>query len=147
MGSSKWIVALLLFVVGLVGWVYLAGSATVRFGAQATPEAPGTGWLVYGFAMTLIGVYLGSSFRELRRIRDGDNDGTINPGSFFAGVFRLIDFWMGACAAPIVYALLVRNLDGGGYAGLTVIALENGFCATLIASQILAPNSKAEDDS
>jgi len=93
--------------------------------------------LVYGFVITMAGVFLGSAFRELKRQKEELRRQSIHPLSFFAGVLRSIDFWMGVCAAPIVYALLIRSLDGGGDAGLTVIALQNGFCCTLLASQVL----------
>jgi hypothetical protein len=98
--------------------------------------APGIGVIAFGYVITLVGVVLGAIYRELqaRRARGEQRIATI-PG-LFGDVFRSIDFWMSACASPIVYALLWKSFAGGGIAALTIVGLQNGFCCTVILDRL-----------
>ncbi len=135
------ILFMLLFAAGFFGWFFLVGSEPLRFGANAEPQKLGIERLIYGFLVTLVGVFFGSAFHELKRLKEGGQS-HIKPLKFFVGLLSSIEIWMGFCASPIVYALLMKNLGGGSDAGLTVIALENGFCCTLIASKVLGGTNK-----
>jgi hypothetical protein len=92
---------------------------------------------LYGYLVTLVGVILGSAYRELQAHKER-GDPQIRSFSLFAkSVFLSVDFWMRSCRSPIVYALLWKSLDGGNVAGLSVIALQNGFCCTMVVSNFL----------
>jgi hypothetical protein len=70
-------------------------------------------------------------------MRDKGETRITNVPLFFKNVFTSIDLWMGLFGAPIVYALLWKSLEGGSVAGLTVIALQNGFCCTVIIANLM----------
>src|SRR3954447_6268983 len=102
----KVIVALVLVALGLGGWYFLVSREQLVFGFNEAPAAPGIGVIAFGYVITLVGVVLGAIYRELqaRRARGEQRIATIPV--LFGDVFRSIDFWMSACASPIVYALL-----------------------------------------
>ncbi len=126
-----------LLVAGISVWIFLAEDAPLRFGAVAAPQEPSVWYMISGYFITVVGVFLGSVFRELHELKKLKKKTLDNPVLFIKNVTLSIDLWMGLCAAPLVYALLLKNLGGGGMAGLFTIALENGFCCTLMASQFI----------
>jgi hypothetical protein len=138
MRYMKVIVALVLVALGFGGWYFLVRRDQLVFGFNEAPAPPGIGVIAYGYAITFVGVVLGAIYRELqaRRAHGEQRIATI-PG-LFGDVFRSIDFWMSACASPIVYALLWKSFAGGGIAALTIVGLQNGFCCTVILDRLTA---------
>jgi hypothetical protein len=53
-------------------------------------------------------------------------------------VFSSVDFYIGLVGAPIVYGLLWRSLADISLAGLSVIALQNGFTSHAILDQFVS---------
>lgn len=138
---KDWLKALtfcLLAVVGFLGWRYLIHSEPLRFGANAIPEQPGTPVILFGYGITLLGVILGSAYRELQARRQRGLIRLKSFREFLGSVFLSLDFWMSLCGSPLVYALIWKSMDGGNIAGLTTIALQNGFCCTVIISSLMA---------
>ncbi len=129
---------LLLAAIGIIGWRYLLGSELLRFGANAVPEQPGARVLVYGYIVTLVGVVLGSAYRELQARKQRGETSINGFRSFLGSVFLSLDFWMSLCGSPLVYALIWKSMEGGNLAGLTTIALQNGFCCTVIISSLIS---------
>lgn len=129
---------LLLAIIGIVGWRYLLGSELLRFGANAAPEQPGARVLIYGYVITLIGVVLGSAYRELQTRKQRGETTIRSPRRLLRAVFLSLDFWMSLCGSPLVYALIWKSMEGGNLAGLTTIALQNGFCCTVIIGSLIS---------
>jgi hypothetical protein len=128
----------LLAIIGIVGWRYLLGSELLRFGANAAPEQPSTRVLVYGYMITLVGVVLGSIYRELQTRKQRGDTSITSLRSLLASVFLSLDFWMSLCGSPLVYALIWKSMEGGNLAGLSTIALQNGFCCTVIIGSLIS---------
>lgn len=138
---SRWtkiIVYLLLAVIGIVGWRYLIHSEPLRFGANAVPEQQTTGVMLYGYAITLLGVVLGSAYRELQARKQRGETRLTSVQEFAGSVFLALDFWMSLCGSPLVFALIWKSMEGGSVAGLSTIALQNGFCCTVVISSLMA---------
>jgi hypothetical protein len=123
--------------IGFLVWRYLVTAQPLQFGANETPETQGLGTVLYGYLVTLVGVVLGSAYRELQARKERGETQIANVPSFAKSVLLSIDFWTSLCGSPIVYALLWKSLQGGNMAGLTVIALQNGFCCTMVISTFL----------
>jgi hypothetical protein len=134
---------LLLAIVGIVGWRYLLASELLRFGANAAPEQPGARVMVYGYMITLVGVVLGSAYRELQTRKQRGETRIKSPRSFFSAVFLSLDFWLSLCGSPLVYALIWKSMEGGNLAGLSTIALQNGFCCTVIIGSLISKPTQA----
>ncbi len=126
-----------LAVVGFLASRFVITAQPLRFGANAIPETQTVTVVLYGYLVTLAGVVLGSAYRELQARKDRGETQISNVSAFAKSVLLSIDFWTSLCGSPIVYALLWRSLDGGNVAGLTVIALQNGFCCTVVISSFL----------
>lgn len=94
------------------------------------------GRLLIGFAATLLGVLLGSTYRHLARMRAANVETIRSVGRFTSNVLRSVDLWMGLVASPLVYGLLVQSATSMELPGLVIVALENGFCCLLIAENI-----------
>lgn len=97
--------------------------------------------LLVGFAATVAGVVLGSTYRHLAQLRQ---QGVQTMKSFRAqavGIARSVDLWMGLVASPLVYGLLIQSLADVGRAGLVIVGLENGFCCLLIADAFMRRSS------
>lgn len=103
------------------------------------------GRLLIGFAATLAGVLLGSTYRNLARMRAANVETIRNVGRFTSNVLRSVDLWMGLVASPLVYGLLVQSATSMALPGLVVVALENGFCCLLIAENITRRTASAPD--
>ena len=124
-----------------VMWWLIRDSQTV-FGGSAQPDGQSILVIAYGYAVTLVGVFLGSAYRKLQDMKTRPRP-LIHIGKirkFLSSVFRSIDFWMGLCGSPIVYALIWKSMGGGSVAGLTTIALQNGFFCTLILNGLYKNN-------
>ena len=123
----------------LLLYLYLAvSSGPIRFGAAAVVEPFGSGQLIFGYLMTLLGVLLGTAYRRLQHLRDTGIKEIPSFPRFSRSIFLSIEFWLGICGSPLVYALLVRSTEGGGLAGLTTIAIQNGFFCTVIIAGLAA---------
>lgn len=123
----------------LVSYLYIVvSSGPVRFGAVAVAEPFGSLRLVFGYLMTIVGVVLGTAYRNLQSLRDRGQSEISGVGLFVRSVFLSIEFWLGLCGSPLVYALLVRSTEGGGLAGLTAVAIQNGFFCTVIVAGLAA---------
>jgi hypothetical protein len=143
--SFSWLVLGIPAAAGCAWWAFsLSKTQGVHFGAVAVVESRGVMMLAYGYAITLLGVTLGSAYRNLQERRQTGEKTIGSVGSFIRNVFMSIDFWLGLCASPLVYALLLRATEGGSTAGLTTIALQNGFCCTVIASGLLRKNGESD---
>lgn len=94
----------------------------------------------YGFAVTLIGVALGAAYRRLVKIGASGTD-KIAPLSLMKDVFSSVDFQIGLVGAPIVYGLLWQSISDIHLAGLTVVALQNGFASHAILDQFVSKAS------
>jgi hypothetical protein len=72
---------------GLLGWVYLANSSSLAFGALQDPDSTASKvWLwVGGYIVTLIGVSCGSAYRTLQR-QQSQTVG--NVARFLSNIFR-----------------------------------------------------------
>ena len=135
----KKLIVLLKIILPIAGfglWWHLMSNEPVRFGGQEIPTEKSWGVIAYGFLITLVGVFLGSGYRELQRQKESGKTNIV-ISEFFRNIFTSIDLWMGLFGAPIVYALLWKSIGDSSIAGLSVIALQNGFCCTLIASNLI----------
>jgi hypothetical protein len=123
--------------IGFAGFKYLATNQPLRFGTNEVPATQGLGVISYGYLITLVGVLLGSAYRELQARRDKGETQLGSVTEFATTVLRSIDFWLSLCGSPIVYALLWKSLEGGNRAGLTIMALQNGFCCTMVVGALV----------
>jgi hypothetical protein len=94
----------------------------------------------YGFCLTLIGVALGATYRRLIKLRTAGVD-KVAVRKLLGDVFTSVDFYIGLVGAPIVYGLLWQSLADISLAGLSIIALQNGFTSHAIIDQFV--NSKS----
>ncbi len=95
---------------------------------------------LYGFCLTLIGVLLGATYRRLIKLRSAGVE-KIAAKQLIGDVITSVDFYMGLVGAPIVYGLLWQSLADISLAGLSVIALQNGFASHAILDQIITGKS------
>lgn len=133
--NSRWILLVVLLAIicfGISWWLMVRNP--VRFGAVAVTASSGSGRLILGYILTLVGVIVGTAYRELQSRKDKGE--TILPdfNLFLKSIFLSIDFWLGICGSPLVYALIVQATEGGGMAGLAVMAIQNGFFCTVVIS-------------
>lgn len=96
----------------------------------------------YGFCLTLIGVAPGATYRRLITLRSAGVD-KISFGKLIADVFCSVDFYVGIVGAPIVYGLLWQSLNDISLAGLSIIALQNGFTSHAILDQFVSSKPQA----
>ncbi|HEX3555612.1 MAG TPA: hypothetical protein VIA62_20510 [Thermoanaerobaculia bacterium] len=141
-----WLV--LAFVGGLLLWLWLATGGVQSLGAVAAPA--GTSWWVVlgGYLATILGVVLGSVYRELARLRDQGVSEVGSITSFLRHVMRSVDFLMSVVASPLVYALILRGLGSTGISSYIVIGIQNGFACLAITSSFLGKQQslgKVED--
>ncbi|HYO11972.1 MAG TPA: hypothetical protein VE685_02110 [Thermoanaerobaculia bacterium] len=132
MNARSLLMRLFLVIAGFSLWLFLIRSEPIRFGAHAVPEEPGLGALVFGYLVTVVGVVLGSFYRELKRRQEQGITSIDNFRAYASSVVRSIDLWMGLFASPLVYALILKTTDGASLSGVTIIGLENGFFCTLV---------------
>jgi hypothetical protein len=139
-------VAVLLAVIGLIFWI-----AYVEFVLTDSPKflvgqssLAGSGakaiLIVYGYATLVVGVFLGSGYRELKERRTKDIK-QIKVSELFASILHSTDFWLGLFGSPVVYAILLQAIDlnnasVASAAGLTLVGLQNGFVCQSIADAI-----------
>jgi len=90
----------------------------------------------YGFVVTLVGVALGAAYRRLVKLGAAGTD-RVKPVQLASDVINSVDFQIGLVGAPIVYGLLWQSISDIHLAGLTVIALQNGFTSHAILDQFV----------
>jgi hypothetical protein len=122
---------------GFAVWMFIVRGQPLAFGANEEPTQQGLPVVLYGYAITVLGVILGATYRELQSRRARGQRHIGSPGAMFRGIFTSIDFWMSLCGSPIVYALLWKSFQAGGIAALTIVALQNGFCCTVILEGVV----------
>jgi hypothetical protein len=122
---------------GFFIWRWIVMNQPLRFGANETPQTQSLGVIAYGYAVTVAGVLIGSFYRALQAMKEAGTTSIGDPGKFVKTVLLSVDLWLSLFGSPIVYALLWKSLDGGNIAGLTVIALENGFCCTMVVNNFM----------
>lgn len=136
----KSLLAVALAITGALAWVYMTYGIEIR---HFDTEQGAIGVLfhvVYGYAMTVLGVGLGSAYRALERMRESGLSTITNFGIFARQVYHSIDFWMALFASPIVYAALWKTISVNDLAALTIFPLENGFVCLAIISSLVAKN-------
>jgi hypothetical protein len=132
---------ILLFILAIVVsfgiWMTLINQHQQAFGAQAIPFHNSWWFIAYGFIVTMIGVFLGSTYRALQALKEKGETQIGKVSAFFHSILTSIDLWIGIVGAPIVYALLWKSMETVSVAGLTIVALQNGFCCTLIIANLM----------
>jgi hypothetical protein len=129
--------------VGLAITVWFASRSQVPGASGAFQSETISKWTstlltaVYGFCLTLTGVALGAMYRRLIKLRTDGVD-KIGARQLLGDVFTSVDFYVGLVGAPIVYGLLWQSLADISLAGLTIIALQNGFTSHAILDQFVS---------
>ena len=141
MRRFRFVLFAVLAVVGFFAWRLITGNNWGVFGANETVVATPLGEVLYGYLVTLVGVLLGSVYRELQDLRNSGTKRIAHPKAFVKALFSSVDLWVSLCGSPIVYALLWKSLAGGGPAGLTIVALQNGFCCTMVLGNLVKSNA------
>jgi hypothetical protein len=116
---------------------------------QGAFEMAGEGsWLataasaVYGFLMTLLGVFIGAAYRHLIELRSKGKT-SVGLRSISAQVLRSTDFHIGVVGSPLVFGLLWQAIGDISVAGLTVIALQNGFTSHAVLERVVPHSQNA----
>lgn len=130
--------SLLLGVVGamVAASIFVLTIGGLDRGLFAMPGDGGIGWrsVALGYVITVVGVILGSAYRDLQRKREkGETTVSLAWGR---DLFMSIELWKGLFASPIVYALLIRSLGDIEIPALCITALQNGFVCTLVADEL-----------
>jgi hypothetical protein len=128
---------------GLAITVWFVSRSEVPGGSGAFQSATTSKWTstlltaAYGFGLTLAGVALGATYRRLIKLRTAGVE-KIGIRQLLGDVFTSVDFYTGLVGAPIVYGLLWQSLADISLAGLSVIALQNGFSSHAILDQFVS---------
>jgi hypothetical protein len=127
-----------LAIAGFVGLALLLPVESLRYGAQDAPppEAATVPILIVGYLMTAVGALLGAAYRYLQRLPGQTIPGL---GALARDVFYSIDLWMGLVGSPVAFGLVLRSVDRVNVPGAIVLALENGFCCTMLVNTLLKP--------
>jgi hypothetical protein len=135
----------LMAVLGFVIWFYFAQKDQLTYGFLTGPEksifSNKIVLIIYGYLVTVIGVVLGTIYRELSEMKEKGRRRITKIGVFIKRIFSSIDLWLGLLGSPFVYALIWKSIDEGSISGLTVIALQNGFSCTIITNSFLKKSS------
>jgi hypothetical protein len=137
----RWFWLILAAAIGLAGWIYFIPTTAITGGlgfGDNPAEQKSLQYLTiaFGYCVTLAGVFLGSAYRELQRRRASGSTTISGVLEFLKSVTSSIDFWLGLCGSPLVYALILQGVDSNNMAGLVVIALQNGFTCTVAIDAI-----------
>jgi hypothetical protein len=130
--------------VSVVIYWFMASNTNVVFGANQEPGPDKTQLIVYGYLMTLVGVFCGAACRELIALRGKGERGIPAFKAFFVEVGHSTDLWLGMFGSPLVFASVLRGFDGQNFAGLTVLALQSGFTCTMVIAALVMPQEKKE---
>lgn len=146
MKSKISVIAVLLAIAGLIFWIayaelvltdapkFLVGESSLA-GSKAKAIL-----IVYGYATLVVGVFLGSGYRELKDRRTKEVK-QVKVKELFGSILHSVDFWLGLFGSPVVYAILLQAIDlnnasVASAAGLTLVGLQNGFVCQSIADAI-----------
>ena len=127
--------------VGFLAYWYLAPREG-SFGMFEDSKGNGNFRFVISFVATLVGVVLGSIYRELKALQAKNIPKIENLTLFFSDIARSTDLWLGLAGSPIVYALLLQASDGMSLPGLTIVALQNGFCCLIILNSFVGKEER-----
>ena len=123
----------------VTAWFVWHAGASGASGAFESPDNTGYKLVAltaaYGFAITLLGVALGAIYRRLLKLKSGGAE-KVAFGQLLGDVFTSIDFQLSLVGAPIVYGLLWQSLTTVSIAGITIIALQNGFASHAVLNQL-----------
>jgi len=125
----------------LVFWYLLP--KTPSFGMFGSDNDVKLGRVLLSFSATILGVVLGSFYRQLRQLQTTGQTSIKKPRKFVGEMFRSIDMWLGLVGSPIVYALLLQSTSGMTLPGLLLVALENGFCCLIIINGFISKSEAA----
>lgn len=109
---------------------------TIETAAQGV-GAVGSFYVVYGLAVTLVGVVLGTAYRELQCMKQAGHRRIRGVRQLVTSVVYSIDFWMGLCGSPILFSIIWQSAGQLAVGPLTIIAIQNGFCCTLVLPALL----------
>jgi hypothetical protein len=132
-------------VVALIGvgiTVWFVSRSNVPGVSGAFTSGNETSWMAialaaaYGFVITVVGVGLGALYRRLVKLRAAGVE-SIKPGELLRSILPSVDFQIGLVGAPVIYGLLWQSLSDISLAGLTIIALQNGFASHAVLDQIV----------
>jgi len=141
MSFATALAALTSLAIGAVAFWYLAprDPAMGMFGEAADANLLRIG---LSLAATIVGVILGSLYRQLRTMQARGVAQVESVTSLMTSMFRSIDMWLALAGSPVVYALLLQSTGGMNLPGLIAIALENGFCCLIIVNGFVAQNQE-----
>jgi hypothetical protein len=122
---------LIAIVAGYVIYSFMAPRAS-SFGFFEGAENGHTIRFMISFLATIVGVLLGSIYRELKSLQSRGVAKISSLTTFFVDIGRSIDLWIGLAGSPIVYSLVLQSTNGMSLPGLIVVALQNGFCCLVV---------------
>jgi hypothetical protein len=126
-----------LAILGAVAWYGLNKIDGNPLGGVATPDGGNAFVVAYGYVMTVLGVLLGSAYRQLEKLRALKQTHIESFTTLASDVIRSIDLWMSLLASPIVFALIWKTMDRTSYSSVTIVALENGFACLAVVTAFL----------
>ncbi|QHW01030.1 hypothetical protein [Spirosoma endbachense] len=144
--SIKFLLPVIALVIGFIMFWYLVPKSP-SFGMFSGTDEVNLMRFALSFLTTIIGVVLGSFYRNLRALQATGKNTIEKPLVFLSEMTRSIDLWLGLVGAPIVYALLLQSTGSMTLPGLLVIALENGFCCLVIINGFVSQTETKVKDS
>lgn len=148
MTTMKSPVAIVLGIFGLLFWLGYAYYNLLDFPLFLVEGKSSIGlqllMIAYGYTTLLVGVFLGSVYRMVKKIGDEDS---IDIRSVVKAALRSTDFWLGMFASPVVYVILLQaiNLDKVSlvaFIGITLVGLQNGFVCNVVADTLIGEKPK-----
>jgi hypothetical protein len=140
--------AIALAILGLLIWLGYAYYYVLDFPLFLTEGKDGV-WrqiliIVYGYTTLVIGVFLGSVYRRLKRIGDEER---VDIRAVIKSAITSTDFWLGMFASPVVYIILLQaiSLDTfslPAFIAITLVGLQNGFVCNIVADTLIGEKSK-----
>jgi branched-subunit amino acid transport protein AzlD len=142
-------VAIALAAVGLALWLgygyFFLLDSTHFLAENASPVINQVILIVYGYMVLLVGVFLGSVYRQLKALTANE---TVNIASVVRSALASKDFWLGMFASPVVYVVLLQaiNLERftiAAFIGVTLVGLQNGFVCNVVADALIAGRQRS----
>jgi hypothetical protein len=141
--NKLWVVRLVLvIVIGLLITAFFISRSLVPTVQGAFEIAGEKSWLgtvgsaVYGFLITLVGVFIGAAYRRLIELR-GKGTTAVSLPAVTTDVVRSIDFHIGLVGSPLVFGLIWQSIGDISVAGITMIALQNGFTSHAVLERVV----------
>ena len=142
-------IAPILALIGIGFWAYycydyITGAPlflTTPTGNTNTNVWSQVGLAAFGFAVLLIGVFLGAVYNQIKAERANEVT-QIDIGAVTKTALKTPDFWLGIFAAPVVYVILLQAVDldtptTAKFLALTLVGLQNGFVCNTIADALI----------